>query len=115
MSDLTLLEAAEALLSSCGDWMGPDRPRIHGMRYEEALRQAIEAERAKGDGWIPCSERLPSDGVSKIIYGRYDDGDPYVMGGFMYDGKAWECSDDRAKIPEVLAWQDYPAPPKETP
>jgi len=64
------------------------------------------AEEHKG-GWIPCSERLPDDGVKVLCYGKSALGRMrYEVSFYSHSLEWWNCS----SISYVLAWQPLPEP-----
>ena len=84
---------------------------IHTHRFDKANQIILDALSA-GQGWIPCSERLPKekarvltyDTMGDIVFGQYDKGRWY-----------WEaeaCADYWAKNDGVIAWMPLPTPYK---
>lgn len=111
-----------------------DAEWAHGNEWEtpitlgDHLDAAIDALEAadKAQRWIPCSERLPEDVGSYLVYyhewsngdflPKYDDYRIRVM-RFVNNGK-WRmpvCTDKRCEADtnrEVTHWQHLPQPPK---
>ena len=58
-------------------------------------------------GWIPCSERLPEDGVKVLCYGSNTLGRMrYEVSCYSHKLRWWKCS----VITYVFAWMPLPAP-----
>lgn len=103
------------------EWETPITLGDHIDAAADALEAAEKAQR-----WIPCSERLPDDVGSYLVYyhewsngdflPKYDDYRIRVM-RFMNNGK-WcmpVCTDKRCEADtnrDVTHWQPLPQPPK---
>lgn len=73
--------------------------------YAHALSIVSEVEAEYGNGWIPCSERLPEE------CGRYlvcNDGVAWIADFF---NSTWFGK--RCRYSDVIAWQPLPTPYKE--
>lgn len=59
-------------------------------------------------GWIPCSERLPEDGVKVLCYGSNALGRMrYEVSCYSHKLRWWKCS----VITDVFAWMPLPTAP----
>ena len=72
-----------------------------------AFKAGAAWQRAKGDGWIPVSERLPSV-VQEVIVNSEFDG---VTAGFLDSYGEWYAPNSDYKLTRVVAWQPLPAAP----
>ena len=85
---------------------------------EEVTETEIEALiQAKNNDWIPCSERLPSVGVSALCYWKKCDRCNNII-SYYYElmHRNEDCqwiSDFGMCCGEVIAWQPLPQPYKE--
>lgn len=82
----------------------------------KAMIEQLSAE--KNDGWIPCSEQLPEDGVDVLVwfeyfrYGHYNRLFSTIGISYTYNG---ECSgfvngSSGWRDLTIFAWQPLPAP-----
>ena len=84
----------------------------------EAAKLAISAlEKQLNNGWIPCSERMPTEEESKLYRGEFiiqtkEVDLPYVA---LWNRIKEVWQDDYKEIDEVIAWQPLPEPYEETP
>lgn len=82
---------------------------------EEVTETEIEAlVQAKNNGWIPCSERLPSEEELVLLQTKRD-GRMYV-GYHRRNGAKWVCVTARNSVVTgmiPIAWQPLPQPYKE--
>lgn len=101
---------------------GIKNPSTYDMFLETFTVRQIEeivnqfAEEYKG-GWIPCSERLPSVGVTVLCYwkkyDRYDNTTSYYYTLMHRNEDCQWLSDLGVCNGNVLAWQPLPQPYKE--
>lgn len=104
MDRIKAIPSAEAVPWGVADKIGEDRERLEERVSE--LEERLE--------WIPCSERLPSEGEQIIISVCDDGGDtPY-----WYTAAGWRCekywiSDNDYVIGVVTAWMPLPKPYRE--
>ena len=68
-------------------------------------------DEAKNDGWIPCSERLPEEGI--YVMCCFDDGSVDVLWQkWQEDETLLFYADFDNQIRKVIAWQPLPEPYK---
>ena len=104
--------------TSCGDWRGqyrakPDAENVAALAEKGEKKERIE--RATTDGWIPCSERLPTE---DDVYGRVEfeitvqsGEERYVTTGFYTEEQLWE--DAKGNVIFVpIAYRSLPEPYK---
>lgn len=83
------------------------------IQVEEIVNQVAEEY---GDGWIPCSKRLPEEAFGCLV--TVMDCEPMTMTDFPnilpyhvgYDGETWNDGDGEVTPFEVLAWKPLPEP-----
>ena len=58
------------------------------------------------NGWIPCSERLPSKEGEYLTFVEYDDDEFIAIDEFLCEGilKEWNCTQNY----RVIAWMELP-------
>lgn len=82
----------------------------------EELKEIVQevAEEYNG-GWIPCSERLPSDDDIYIVTVEYPNSETLVQyGWFDKNGVCWYVGMQEFRTSNVLAWMSLPQPYKES-
>ena len=69
-----------------------------------------EKPTSSNDGWIPCSERLPTDGEVHECTAQFSTGMLYIEYSY-YDiaREEWWVHDDTGLV-NVIAWREHPAP-----
>ena len=81
--------------------------------FEESIRIVQEVAKEYGNGWIPCSERLPSEkGYYLTTWMSGNEtrglwGEP-VVEVLYFKGKQWSVQQMAHR--RVIAWQPLPAP-----
>lgn len=117
MSYITFEEAKEILKKSIDETININEALektvqfIYSKGYEDGSRRLPVAPST--DGWIPCSERLPSKNGKYIVTEKR-----YAVDDKNHDGKYnviveevyWYGKWDRAKFFEVTAWMFLPEP-----
>ena len=117
MSYITFEEAKEILKKSIDETTNINEALektvqfIYSKGYEDGSRRLPAAPST--DGWIPCSERLPSKNGKYIVTEKR-----YAVDDKNHDGKYdviveevyWCGKWDRAKFFEVTAWMFLPEP-----
>lgn len=99
---------------------------IHAMDYCDDILEIIERQPSAEPQWIPCSERLPEEGVKVLISYRYKEGEgdtshidiDITTYGQMYFGgnkvgnhKHWRAPFEYFESNyEVVAWMPLPEP-----
>ena len=69
------------------------------------------ADAERNNGWIPCSERLPSKEGEYLTFVEYDDDEFIAIDEFLCEGilKEWNCTPNY----RVIAWMELPEKYKE--
>jgi hypothetical protein len=86
--------------------------------YEKAIQIVSEVEAEYGNGWIPCSERLPEGGSDYLVTQYNEDAideycDGYRTGIIFFDKLGWWDDIDSSCGWEIIAWMPLPEPYKE--
>lgn len=77
--------------------------------YKAALIKYFNKEAEEyGDGWIPCSERLPEENIEIDVTIEEIDGSRYTQTSWLQDGQ-WVIKKSPLE-PTVIAWKERPAP-----
>lgn len=87
---------------------------------EEAIDIINQVEAEYNNGWIPCSERLPDDGIDILVWFEYDRFGNYnrlyqTIGiSYTYNGKWSGFVNGTSGLNDlrIIAWQPLPQPPK---
>lgn len=70
----------------------------------DAIKIVNQVAEEYGDGWIPCSERLPDESLNSILgWDEYRERCVFVQ---YYSGR-WHIGNDDESV-EIIAWQPLP-------
>lgn len=78
--------------------------------YDGALKIVSEVEAEYGNGWIPCSERLPEENGRYITTNMYEGEKEEVFDMWYEDGKWFVDAGEDETIRIVIAWMPLPEP-----
>lgn len=103
--------------------MGMNKENADGIRelIENLKKEAVEEyKREHGIGWIPCSERMPEDGVDVLVwfeyfrYGEYNRMYQTCGISYAYDGEWSRFVNGTTgwKDLRIIAWMPLPEPPE---
>ena len=94
-------EKYEECYKDCGDCEAYDKEKHHCPKFCKVIKETVKEIEENHNGWIPCSERLPS-GLDFVLY-THKDGEVDICSiEYFYD-----------YLDKFTAWQPLPEPYKE--
>ncbi len=102
---ITVLGAFEVAIRKAGQINVRQENEQEIIEYIDMAINALENQ-SKIDQWIPCSERLPEEMQTVLIY--MDTG--WIDSGWRIKDSWWTGFTPDTKHDNVLAWQPLPAP-----
>lgn len=86
------------------DWKERDFEIVNQVKFNEKL--------LNGSGWIPCSERLPSDCAIHEVTAKFSNGKSYTEFAYYDEAREewWKFDDDG--LVNVIAWKESSEPYK---
>lgn len=81
---------------------------------DEAVNMAIEALEQDRPKWIPCSERLPEEGLTVLICAEGGEIEFGQLTKYGWEWLAESIAGYWTEAEEVIAWQPLPKPYKES-
>lgn len=82
-------------------------------KCDEAVEMAIKALEQDRPKWIPCSERLPEEGLTVLICAEGGEIEFGQLTEYGWEWLAESMSDYWTEAEEVIAWQPLPEPYEE--
>ena len=85
---------------------------VEVIALDEAIEIVQEVAKEYGNGWIPCSERLPSDCAIHEVTAKFRNGKRYTEFAYYDESREeWWKFDDDGTV-NVIAWKEGSAPYK---